>query len=207
MSQDFCNRGYVQLLSLTLLNDIGINSGDIICECVDQSISRVIGILSIMMSGGIYCPFSLQELEYHLDLLLQQNKCRLILIDCLTQTKFNNDIILFDINSILTNRDIDIERFSNVVVTTKNIAYITFTSGSNGVPKLVSSFDLNKTFHMYYFIDSSPHCNFIRSIPSLSFMNIFTPGDTIVQMANSSNYIYIYKKFLDVSFWMNSYKL
>ena len=35
------------------------------------------------------------------------------------------------------------------------------------------------------------HCNFIRSISSLSSMNIFTSRDTIVEMANSSNHIHV----------------
>jgi acyl-CoA synthetase (AMP-forming)/AMP-acid ligase II len=99
-------------------------------------------MLAIMMSGGVYCPVSPRDSEHHLDLILQQTQSRFVLVHYLTETKFNNDIISYNIDSILSNSDaaryVDIERLSDIVVTTKNIAYISFSSGSTGTTKVVS---------------------------------------------------------------------
>ena len=72
-------------------------------------------------------------------MLLQRH---LVFIHWLTKTKINNDIITFDIDSVLIDSDpkiyLDVNRLSNIIVTSNNIAYILFTSGSTGIPKAVS---------------------------------------------------------------------
>jgi non-ribosomal peptide synthetase component F len=100
-------------------------------------------MMAILMGGGVYCPLSPRDPEHRLHALLQQTQSRLVLVHSLTKTKFNDDIISFDIESILNNNepngDIDIDRLSNMKVTSDNIAYIIFTSGSTGTPKGVSN--------------------------------------------------------------------
>jgi surfactin family lipopeptide synthetase C len=102
----------------------------------------VIGILAIEMVGGVYCPLSPHDPEYRLYSLLEQTQSRLVLVHYLTKTKFNDDIITLDIDSVLANNDIDssinVDQLSNVIVTSENVAYIVFTSGSTGTPKAVS---------------------------------------------------------------------
>jgi len=103
----------------------------------------VIGMMAILMGGGVYCPLSPRDPQHRLHALLQQSQSRLALVHSLTKTKFNDDIISFDIESILNdnelNGEIDIDRLSNIQVTSDNIAYIIFTSGSTGTPKGVSN--------------------------------------------------------------------
>jgi non-ribosomal peptide synthetase component F len=103
----------------------------------------VIGMMAIEIVGGVYCPLSPRDPQHRLHALLQQTQSRLILIHYLTKTKFNDDIVSLDIDSVLTNndmeRDVDVDRLSNVIVTPDNIAYIIFTSGSTGTPKAVSN--------------------------------------------------------------------
>ena len=93
------------------------------------------------MIGGIYCPLSPRDPQYRLNVLLQQIQCRLVLVHCLTKTKFNDNIILFDIHLVVTNNNIisktDIDQLSNIIVIPNNIAYIIFTSGSTGNSKAV----------------------------------------------------------------------
>jgi non-ribosomal peptide synthetase component F len=100
-------------------------------------------MLAIEMSGGVYCPLSPRDPEHRLHSLLQQTQSRLVLVHYLTKTKFQDDIISIDIDSVLINdsveNGVDVHRLSNVVVTPNNIAYIIFTSGSTGTPKAVSS--------------------------------------------------------------------
>jgi acyl-coenzyme A synthetase/AMP-(fatty) acid ligase len=98
--------------------------------------------MAIEMSGTVYCPLSSHDPEQRLYSLVQQTQSRLTLIHHVTKDKFQNDICVFDIDSILVNHDIesemDIDLLSNVSVTANDIAFILFTSGSTGVPKAVS---------------------------------------------------------------------
>jgi non-ribosomal peptide synthetase component F len=98
--------------------------------------------MAIEMVGGIYCPLSPRDPQHRLHLLLEQTQTRLVLVHRLTKTKFNDNIITLDIDSVLTNHtvesDIDVHRLSNVLVTLDSTAYIIFTSGSTGTPKAVS---------------------------------------------------------------------
>ncbi len=98
--------------------------------------------MAIEIVGGVYCPLSPLDPQHRLYSLLQQTQSRLVLIDHLTKTKFNDDIISLDIDSIFINKYVgnctNIDRLSDIIVTTENIAYIIFTSGSTGTPKAVS---------------------------------------------------------------------
>ena len=77
--------------------------------------------------------------------LVQQTQSHLVLVHHLTKTKFNDDIISVDIDSILTYNDVsndfDVDRLSSVIVTPDSIAYTIFTSGSTGTPKAVCNDD------------------------------------------------------------------
>ena len=99
--------------------------------------------MAIEMVGGVYCPLSSRDPQYRLHALLQQTQSRLVLIHYLTKTKFNDDIVSLDVDSVFTDNGVecgvDIDRLSRVVVTSDNIAYIIFTSGSTGIPKAVSN--------------------------------------------------------------------
>jgi non-ribosomal peptide synthetase component F len=99
-------------------------------------------MMAIELVGGVYCPLSPRDPQHRLHALIQQIQCHLVLIHHLTKTKFNEDILSFDIDSVLINKivtsDIDIDRLSNIAVTVDDIAYIIFTSGSTGTPKAVS---------------------------------------------------------------------
>ena len=98
-------------------------------------------MMAIEMIGGVYCPLSHRDPQHRLYALLQQTQSHLVLIHHLTKTKFNDDIISFDIDLILSDydvvSDIDADLLSNILVTPNSIAYIIFTSGSTGTPKAV----------------------------------------------------------------------
>ncbi|CAF4147892.1 unnamed protein product, partial [Adineta steineri] len=165
---------YVQVLSLHLLNKYGIAPGEIICQCVERSLSMVIGIMAIEMTGGVYCPLSPRDPEHRLHTLIQQAESRLVLVHWTTKKMFNDGIVSLDIGSILTyndvTSDIDDDRLSSITVTSSDIAYVIFTSGSTGVPKAV------KVRHM----------NFAGCIYSLVGSNTLNKHDTVVQMARCS---------------------
>ncbi|CAF4279315.1 unnamed protein product [Adineta steineri] len=128
---------YVQVLSVTLLNEYHVLSGEVVCQCVERSLSMVIGIMGIEMAGGVYCPLSPRDPQHRLHALTQQTQSRLVLVHHLTKTKFDYDIVALDINSILNINDIDKKGLSSVIIQDEDIAYIIFTSGSTGTPKAV----------------------------------------------------------------------
>lgn len=116
--------------------------------------------MAIEMAGAVYCPLSHRDPQQRLHALVQQTHSRLVLVHWLTKVKFQPDFILLDINSLLINSnnsiesDADIERLSNVPLTSDHIAYIIFTSGSTGIPKAVSHHMDNK-FTFYHFLIGS----------------------------------------------------
>lgn len=99
-------------------------------------------MLAIEMIGGIYCPLSPRDPEHRLHSLITQTKAHLLFVHHATKTKFNDSILLFDLDTLLIDnlnkKTLDIDRLSNVVITNDHIAYIIFTSGSTGIPKAVS---------------------------------------------------------------------
>ena len=99
-------------------------------------------MMAIEIVGGVYCPLSPRDPQHRLYALVEQTQCRFVLVHHPTKTKFNDDIISIDIDSIFIDNDLlsdaDVNGLSSVAVTAVNIAYIIFTSGSTGTPKAVS---------------------------------------------------------------------
>ena len=99
-------------------------------------------MMAIEILGSVYCPLSPRDPQQRLYTLLQQTRTRVVLVHNLTKTKFQDDIISIDIDSVVINNEIesniDIHQLSIVIVTPEDIAYIIFTSGSTGTPKAVS---------------------------------------------------------------------
>ncbi|CAF1419955.1 unnamed protein product [Adineta steineri] len=131
---------------------------------------QVIGIMAIEMSGGVYCPLSPRDPQHRLHALTQQTQSRLVLVHHLTKTKFDDDIISLDIDTILNINVMDKEDLSSVIVKGEEIAYIIFTSGSTGTPKAVQV----------------RHKNFIHCMHCLAYINSFNTDDTVVQMTPCS---------------------
>ncbi|CAF4144029.1 unnamed protein product, partial [Adineta steineri] len=132
---------YAQILSSTLISEYLITPGEIVSQCVERSLSMVIGIMSTEMAGGVYCPLSPRDPQHRLHTLTQQTQSRLVLVHHLTKAKFDDDIVALDIGSILNISNMDNDMSYNclpsVKVKGKEIAYIIFTSGSTGIPKAV----------------------------------------------------------------------
>ncbi|CAF3908572.1 unnamed protein product [Adineta steineri] len=170
---------YVQVLSFTLLNEYHVFQGEVVCQCVERSLSMVIGIMGIEMAGGVYCPLSPRDPQHRLHALTQQTQSRFVLVHGLTKTKFANDIVALEIDSLSNVNDMDSDMkyncFLNAIVKGKEIAYIIFTSGSTGTPKAVQV----------------RHKNFIHCINSLTYINSFNKDDTVVQMTRCSFDIHV----------------
>ncbi|CAF0903516.1 unnamed protein product [Adineta steineri] len=170
---------YVQVLSLTLISEYHVIPGEVVCQCVERSLSMVIGIMAIEMAGGVYCPLSPRDPQHRLYALVEQTKSRLVFVHCLTKIKFYHDIISLNIDLVLIINDLNTDMngncLSNVVMKGDEIAYIIFTSGSTGTPKAVQV----------------RHKNFIDCIHSLAYINSLNKDDTVVQMTRCSFDIHV----------------
>ncbi|CAF4067597.1 unnamed protein product, partial [Adineta steineri] len=165
---------YVQVLSLILLNKYYVLPGDVICQCVERSLSMVIGIIAIEMVGGVYCPLSPRDPQHRLHALTQQTQSRLVLVHHLTTTELDHDIVALDIDSILNVNnmvsDMNYNCLSSWIMKGEEIAYIIFTSGSSGIPKAVQ---LRQQ-------------NFINSILGFRRMGALHESDIVIQIASST---------------------
>ncbi|CAF1584490.1 unnamed protein product, partial [Adineta steineri] len=65
---------YVQVLSSILLNEYHVLPGEVVCQCMERSLSMIIGILSIEIVGGVYCPLSAENPEQRLQNLVEQTQ-------------------------------------------------------------------------------------------------------------------------------------
>ncbi|CAF1473510.1 unnamed protein product, partial [Adineta steineri] len=165
---------YVQMLAVHLVDQYGIIPSEVISQCVERSLSMIIGIMAIEMAGGVYFPLSFRDPAKRLHMLLLQTQSRLVLCHYLTRNKFSDIITVLNIDSIMVNNNlfqhINIDQLSSVHVNIDSIAYIIFTSGSTGMPKGVQV----------------RHRNFIQCIYSLMRIDSFTRNDTVIQMARCS---------------------
>ncbi|CAF4191482.1 unnamed protein product, partial [Adineta steineri] len=165
---------YVQVLSLTLLNEYHVFPGEVVCQCVERSLLMVIGIMGIEMAGSVYCPLSPRDPQHRLHVLTQQTQTRLVLIHHQTKMKFNDNNILLSIDSVFTGKvqeeRIDVDRLSDILVTPDSIAYIIFTSGSTGTSKAAQI----------------QQRNIIHCMHSMVPINAVNENDTVVQIARCS---------------------
>ena len=98
--------------------------------------------MAIEMVGGVYCPLSPRDPDQRLHALVQQTKCRVVIVHHLTKMKLSNDSMVIDtdllINNVVVDGDSLFHQLIDSATTAESIAYIIFTSGSTGIPKPVS---------------------------------------------------------------------
>ncbi|CAF1539915.1 unnamed protein product, partial [Adineta steineri] len=134
----------------------------------------VIGILSIIMTGGAYCPLSSQDPSQRLQILVKETRSHLVLVHSSTRILFEIDIITLNIDTIINNEEnstsIHLTEMSDVPITSENILFVIFTSGSTGIPKVVQL----------------RHRNFTQFLRSFVYVDILRKTYTIIQMARCS---------------------
>ncbi|CAF3762763.1 unnamed protein product [Rotaria sp. Silwood1] len=161
---------YVKQLAAHLITKYGIKVGDIISQCVERSVSMIIGIMSIQMAGAVYCPLSPTDPIDRLQKLIEQTNSRTVLVHSLTQHSLPYSTLGINIEDVLKIdcqlSIFDEECLSCVHVTPDNLAYVIFTSGSTGTPKAVKV----------------RHRNVLACIRSLVEVGVFCRNDTMIEI-------------------------
>ncbi|UJR34432.1 hypothetical protein I4U23_021839 [Adineta vaga] len=128
----------VQRLAFHLIDTRHVQPGEIICQCVERSIEMVVGLMAIKMAGAVYCPLPAHDPPARRLKLVKETGSGLVLVHFRTKDKCEGITTTLNIDTINLIEIGDVHRLSSVEVTRDSIAYISFTSGSTGVPKAVS---------------------------------------------------------------------
>jgi amino acid adenylation domain-containing protein/FkbM family methyltransferase len=124
------------------LRQIGVRPDDRVALCLDRSIEIIVGLLAVLKAGGAYVPLDPTYPAERLRFMLEDSEPAALL----TQSQL---LGLFETNSTLTMPVLDLSAtthpwhdqpetdpdLTGVQLTSRNLAYVVYTSGSTGVPK------------------------------------------------------------------------
>ena len=121
------------------LQSLGVGPDTLVGLFVEPSVELIIGMLAILKAGGAYLPLDISSPRSRLQVMLLDSKISLVL----TQRSLAPLLPRHDCHVLLLDRDrppetaLD-ERNPDSSVGPDNLIYVTYTSGSTGVPKGVA---------------------------------------------------------------------
>jgi amino acid adenylation domain-containing protein len=113
----------------------GVKTEDIVCVCMERSVELMIAIYGIHKAGAAYLPVDPDYPSERLGMILSDSRPRLILTNRRSEKNIpvaSDRIYLDNILSSPLSQD---EKTPVSNVTSHNLAYLMYTSGSTGVPK------------------------------------------------------------------------
>ena len=165
-----------QRVSEHLIEECDVQRGDIVGQCVERSIEMVIGMMAILLSGASYCPLSSDQPVSRLQSLIEQVRCRCLLVHARTKSLIISAKIV-DLEAILfsssSKRSFDEIRDVHI----DSMVYVIFTSGSTGRPKMVPI----------------SHLNFVTCLNGLVDCEIMERNETVVQITPVTSDIHIHE--------------
>ncbi len=112
-----------------------IKKGDVIIQVVPKGIDMIVGILAIFYCGGVYCPFHPKDPLNRLEQIIEQTSCKLILTDSNEKRRLHIGIDTVCLDQINSTSETSI---LETIIQSDDLVYLISTSGSTGLPKLVS---------------------------------------------------------------------
>ncbi|MEI8703605.1 LLM class flavin-dependent oxidoreductase [Pseudoalteromonas sp. B62] len=121
------------------LKVLGVKSGHLVGLCIERSLDMVIGLLAILKAGGAYVPLDPSYPVDRLNHMLSDSNAQLLLTqrNSFTQSSFAETMqkVYIDDRSEWTNEAITNMDKDDIGLTSSDLAYMIYTSGSSGKPK------------------------------------------------------------------------
>jgi amino acid adenylation domain-containing protein len=118
-----------------LLRSKGVRPNEIVGIMVERSVEMMVGIMSILKSGGAYLPLDPQKPESRSRLILQNSNTKLLL----TGKPFSGEIDILCEVICFTDLNLDKENNEHLEMfehsSPADLAYLIYTSGSTGTPR------------------------------------------------------------------------
>ncbi|HDU0748800.1 TPA: amino acid adenylation domain-containing protein, partial [Staphylococcus pseudintermedius] len=144
---------YNKSVSIALaLKEKNIKKGEHVIVRLPHNKSQVYSILGILMVGAIYVPVDVNIGEKRLESILEQCNCKVVLTNGSSSNRIHE--IFVNIDDVICKSDL-IDKFEIEHISSDDIAYIIFTSGTTGIPKGVvishsaafnTIYDINQKF-------------------------------------------------------------
>ena len=183
----------------------GVGRQTLVGLCVDRSVTMVVAILAVLKAGGAYVPLDLDHPAERLQLLLGDTGLKILLSDgSLDQTlDLAADIQLTDLT------DIDLTLYSDDnpepldSQQSDDLAYITYTSGSTGLPKgvMIAQHSVLNLACDNRFIDIN-RCQGFLALSNVAFDgSVF---DLFVPLLNGKSLVIVPReKLMNATYWQS----
>jgi non-ribosomal peptide synthetase component F len=182
------------------LKSSGIVEGDIVPVLSDNSINLIVAILGIIKAGAAYVSINSNMPVERVSWMLDEINYKTLLYD-------SQDVDIAFKNAVSIDYALELETKNSNLNITRNpesLAYIIFTSGSEGVPKGVPIKLKSFCNLLDWFINDYGICSFDRTLLYLSpsfdaaQKNFFAPSSWVERFSFSEITRYNTKKFLNV---------
>ncbi|MDK2594356.1 non-ribosomal peptide synthetase [Pseudoalteromonas obscura] len=125
-------------LSHYLINEAGVQKGDLVGICLQRSPDFIISILAILKAGAAYIPMDPEYPAQRLKYFLSDAKPKLVLTsDSVDVTELSSHSVFVSLSEAAIQSSIaqQSNQNPNIKVDTQDLIYVTYTSGSTGQPK------------------------------------------------------------------------
>ena len=159
----------------------GVNKGDLVPICIERGTDMLIGMLSILKSGAAYVCIDPHLPQQRISSMLDDIGAGVVLSSAACKAKVQSDkpVIIVE----LDNQDLDYLDPSNLthLASAGDLAYVVYTSGSNGKPKgvMIEHHSLvNLLTGIYKEIDFCSGCMMLAVTTysfDISYLELFMP--------------------------------